>query len=402
MLSPEAKQSRKEGVLGLMYGVVDEDGVITGKLSHEHKKRHIEAAERLGLTIPQDIFDAIEEKVFERFLIRLIQTSQVDDNNKHFFALSGRSEERALEFVKMTAEVYEQGLVELDAADPNIIAKLKLYAAEPVLVFLRNLAGSSLEESLRFPNGGAQMKIIDEDISFASMSSIYLPVSMQNPPIDEILDQAKMLCLESMWDSSEEVPSLQRPKPVDSYINKRLAQLSFEETYRLLCQQILSGPIVETWPELASFDKEALAQAALDAVCGIKDNAKKMIAIPSNQHLADALASFIIINAKILNTINSEERVDQSTHITLYVTLAYCVDFDTNRSKRYQDWLFLGKLAKELNQSEEDLFARISFEEAKQKIEGEKTKQPPELQAADEVASAETTEASLPNVEIDP
>lgn len=206
MVVAMAEKDWKENARGILFGYVSPDA--PADLNPILGAINTEAVERLGLTCPSGSFmsrDDIPAEIWTAFA----KTASVHYLDQHLIALAGVSDEKAIQLARMAAEIYEQGLVELDANDPDTAAKLKLYAKEPVIVYLRNLAGSKLESRLQFFSGERKMELDGEEIAFEHLSALYVPVSMEHPIAEGILDQAELLCLVNPI--AKDPPRIDRP-----------------------------------------------------------------------------------------------------------------------------------------------------------------------------------------------
>lgn len=153
--------------------------------------------------------------------------------------------------------------------------------------------------------------------------------------------------------------------------------------------------MVETYPELVSVDRDVLLKTSQNIVQGIKENTDAMAGVPSNEHIAEALASFVYGYAGCMS-LHKDNRHDQAIFAQLYPALAYYFDFGSDFKARVRTWSFCFSGTLPLADSLNTLFSSITFEET---LENAKAASAPSLPNVDDVSPVESSpESPLPEL----
>ena len=289
----DAPFGNRDQVAGMVFGWKRSEN-RAAVLNDTLKAQHDEASARLGLPVKRVIED---EYLSARRTQAIGAFTEALTRNRHLLAVYG-PEAEAEKISLILADILEQGHVEIDAQAPDAVEQFKTYAVEPVTILLRNLPDSDLERRVDFRDSGHTLLVDGEEVQMGRLTSIYLPVSSDNPPIDEILAQAEpapMFTYTDLFDPSD------WSKDVSAVEVATLAAASIEH--------YVAG---SSFPELQGFPQDPLLAACQATVRGLKAAELSLKGAPTTEQLAELWVGFVVKYCNQYNAVDSTSAVDQA------------------------------------------------------------------------------------------
>ena len=301
----EAERALNRKMLaGMIFGWSSER-MAPVDLNPNLKTANDEALARRGLSVPRVIEDVDLTAVITWSMSTVAENLS---RGRHLFATHGGEVAETQLLAKLLADIFEQGYVEIDAAEPDAVGILKSCAADPLAILILNLPDSELESRADFPQAGRKLLIDGEEVELPLLTSFFIPVSADKPPVDEILSQAEMIGLFETGDLAN-LEGWQ--KRVDATKAGALAKRALAD--------------LSLFPELAAFSEQTLTDACSATISTLMKNQASLKAVPSTEQLAELWVGFIGKYANQHYASDPSLRIDQALHWAVLGGLSYCL-----------------------------------------------------------------------------